>query len=394
MTTPTITRAAIRKTICRELGMPFYRYYNAALTADAATSGVDKLVDTDLTQPEHYWEGSWIFSPTTEEVRQVVAFESGVNMLVPDRDFTTSPSTATEYELQTGWNAYEIHQAIDRAIDEAFPNFFTIQEDETLIVQEDKLDYALTQGTNSTNGGDTYLTYVPYRILRIEFEQPHNAQTGTAQAGAATTITASATADLSDVASNPTHYLVSIYDGTGKGQFRRPTSASNTTKVVTISTGTTDWVTTPSTDSKYCIWNIYDQTYDWIQTYAARFDRKDWPTEIHFPNNYHTVYGFRMRITYVAKPAALTTDASTTVVPSEFCVNKALEFLYTKRIQSNRFDRQRYSDLAEAHKLKAEEYRRMYAWQMPQGSPWQEGDLRGSVGYLTEPGDPLAWRRF
>ena len=393
MTSPTTTRAVLRRNICKLLGMPFFRYYNTYLTSDVATSTVAKLVDTDLTQPEHYWEGSWIFSPTTEEVRQIINFESANNMAIPDRDFTTSPSLGTEYEFHTGWNAYDIHLAIDRAIEEAFPHFFGVQTDEILIVQEDKLNYAITQGTNATNGGTGYFTYNPYKILKVWFEQPYRAQTGTATAGAVTTITAADDADLSDVATNPTNYYISIYDGTNRGEWRRIVSASNTTKVITISSGATNWTVAPDETSKYAIVDRVNEAYDWRQTFAVKFDRKEWPTEFYLPNRYQSVYGFRMKIEYVYKPPALTSDSDTTPVPPEFIHNKALSLLFMRRIQSNRFDRVRFSDLAEQHEAKARAYLNSNAWQVPQGTPWQEFNVENSGGYLPEPGDPMGWRQ-
>jgi hypothetical protein len=297
------------------------------------------------------------------------------------------------FELHTGWNAYTLHDAISRAIDSSFPHFFQVTSETSFIVQEDRLEYDLTVGTNTTYGGDGYVTYSPYMMLLVEFERPDNMQTGTCgTAGAVTTIYCT-NADLSDVVSNPTNYLVSIYDGTGRGQYRRVVSANNTTKLVTISSGSTNWGTAPDTTSKFALWSPTDETYAWKRTFAVRFDKKDWPSKFWLPGTNSSLYGIRMRIRYVHKPAALTSETDTTVVPPEFIIPKALSYLYDERMTNNKFDRQRYDSESTKYKEAAEEYAQFYGWQMPHGTPWMDHDIRNLSGYIADPaGDPLNWR--
>jgi hypothetical protein len=79
--------------------------------------------------------------------------------------------------------------------------------------------------------------------------QSHNLHVGTAQAGAASSITfdatgSSATDDLYN------YQFVTIRSGTGAGQTRQVTDYNGTTKVATVNLA---WTTNPSTDSEYIV---------------------------------------------------------------------------------------------------------------------------------------------
>jgi hypothetical protein len=385
MGAPTVTRAELRKKIGRKLTMPFFKYFNTNPTADAGSTTA-KLVDADLTQVEHYWEGSWIYSPTAEAVRQVISFDAAADTIYPDRASAFSYAT-TEYELLTGWSAYSIHDAINSAISKAFPAFFQVTQDETLVVQDFRLDYALTVGTNATNGSDGYLTYAPYRILSIEVERPSLAKTGGVASSSSTTVTVETTMDISDVTSA---WYVSVYDGTGRGQYRKV--ISKTGQQITISSGSTPWTTNPDTTSKVHVWDPTDEKRKWTPLWAVKFDRKEWPSVMYLAQNYPGANGCRLRITYIHKPAEMTTDASTTVVPEEFIIPFAISILAGERIPNNKYDRDRYTKMRADYMAEAEEYKRNYYWNTPQGTPWQEEDPVGMVGYFPEPGDPLGWR--
>ena len=385
MAAPTTTRAALRKDIGRLLSMPFYKYFDTNPTADAGSS-TSKLVDADLTQTEHYWEGSWVYSPTTEAVRQVFGFDAAADSIYPDRAWAATVAS-TEYEIHTGWNAFSIHAAINRAIDKAFPAFFQVTQDETLVIQEYRLDYALTAGTNTANGSDGYLTYSPFRILSVEVERPTLSKTGAVASCTATTITVESTMDISDVTSA---WYVSVYDGTGRGQIRKVISKSG--QAIVVSSGTTDLTTTLDTTSRVHVWDPTDEKRSWIPLWAIKFDRKEWPTVMYLAQNYPGANGCRLRITYINKPAALTADASTTVVPTEYIVPYAVSILAGQRISLNKYDRERYTRMRVDYMAEAEEYKRTNYHQMPQGTPWQETDRVGIVGYFPEPGDPLNWR--
>lgn len=102
---------------------------------------------------------------------------------------------------------------------------------------------------------------------------------GTATAGAATTITHTG----AFVASAHIGQYVYIASGTGAGQYRK--ILSNTANALTISTGTTNWTTNPSTDSVYWVLPSMTELFHpeyfllWVRTYGKNFTIGDiWRT--------------------------------------------------------------------------------------------------------------------
>ena len=379
MAEPTITRAEIRRTIAREMRMPFSRRQDY-LSADAASS-VSELIDTDLTQESGYWENQYIYVPTTGDVRLIVTHDGGRTALIPEYNFSATTLDTNGnyvYEIHRTFSADDIHQAINDAIEDGFPSFFDVVVDETMVLCEDTLEYALTS-----------LSTTPWLMRKIWVEVIDNGSNGTAAAGAATSITLSSSFSSTDMVTNPTNYRISIYDGTSKGDVRTPSAYNNTTKIATVSA----WTATPTTTSKYRVWDATSQSSDWKRLLAVKFDQKEWPTKMYLKRRYSGLNGGRLRLQYLAKPAQLTTEVGTTLIPERYIVSKAMSSLFETMANSNRFNRQRYADLATRHGQLAETYRNMKAFDRPDGSLWQEDDHYGDGegGALTDPGDPMGW---
>jgi hypothetical protein len=160
---------------------------------------------------------------------------------------------------------------------------------------------------------------------------------------------------------------------------------------VVVSSGTTNLTTTLDTTSRVYLWDPTDEMRRWVPIWAIKFDRKEWPTVMYLSRNYSGANGSRMRIKYIHKPAALTTDASTTIIPEEYIIPYAVAILAGERIPLNKYDRDRYTKMRADYMAEAEEYKNNMYWNTPQGTPWQESDPSTSIGYLSEPGDPLNW---
>jgi hypothetical protein len=90
---------------------------------------------------------------------------------------------------------------------------------------------------------------------------------GTAQAGAATTLTLAATASANNDVYNGS--LVTITGGTGAGQTREALDYNGTTKVLLISTGATDWSVTPDSTSLYAVIPSVAMSSDAVVTLTA-----------------------------------------------------------------------------------------------------------------------------
>lgn len=374
MAFPTKTRQQLRKAVARELRMPFFRYYNGLSTATSGSTAA-KLVDTKLTQKDGFWTSAFAFMRTGAalgDVREVSEFQSKDDTIMPDRDFSAAVVAGDEYELHTIWNAFELHDAINRAISEGFSAFFDVAMDESLVVQADTLEYTLPTLANKI-----------WRVVKVFVERPTTAIMGTATAGGASTISDAARNFVTDgvVAG----WRVSIYDKTGKGQLATIASASGSQITVTA-----PWTTQPDATSRYKVWDPSAQRLTWERMRGVRFDSKEFPAKMYLSGSLTAYYGSRVRLQVLCKPAELTEEASTTVVPEEYIVLKAVSILWDQRKSDNRFDRQQAGQNSADYQQKADTYKAMKAWDAPDGTMWLDEDEAGVT--VSDPlGNPMGW---
>jgi hypothetical protein len=379
MAKPVSTRTSLRRAIAGELSMPFFQRYDSSLTADSGST-ISKVIDADLTQEDDYWKNSWLYissdtaTANVGAVRQVTRFIAADNALLPEYDLPSAASTGTGFELHTVFSPFETHRAINRAIQEGFPAFYDIVTDESMIVEEDKLAYDISD-----------LTYDPWIISAVYIEQGDDVKSGVVTAGAATYIT-----DTNlDTTGIDTDWKVSIYDGTGKGQMRDVKSVA--TNRVTTSTGASSdaFSPVPDTTSKYKLWDTAEQKTDWYRMTAARFDKPEFPSKMYLTKNPTGAYGMRFRLIYATQPAELSADSDETVVPREYIINRAVEILAASRIASTRADREKYAAMEQMSRIKADTFREKNSFRMPT-TIWQESDPNGPRAVNEE--NPLQWK--
>ena len=368
MAEPTSTRAALRQELARRLNMAFALRIGASSTA--TDGGTNELIDTNrLRQVDDFWNGSWLYiandtSGTDNDgaVRLISDFVSSTRSIAVVEPFSAAVANTDEYEIHSPWNALQIHDAINDAIDDAFPEFFDTVVDETTIIQEDTLEYSLPTTTT------------PYYVLGMWLEQVEDKFRGTASGGSSTTLVDSGQSWDNDKWNG---MQVAIYDGTGKGQFATitDTSSSNTLTVAAwLGTGTTS----PSTDSKYVIKDTLTEQHDWYRITAARFDQTYWPTKVYLTSNYSSALGRALRVQYIAKPASVTTEAGTTIVPSGFVVAKSQALLHGMRVADSRSDQDRHRYMHQFWESRAEAYKLQNKWRMPKGTLWIEEETAGN----------------
>ena len=369
MAEPTSTRAALRQELARRLNMDFALRIGASSTA--TDGGTNELIDTNrLRQSDDFWNGSWLYiandtSGTDNDgaVRLISDFVSSTRSIAVVEPFSAAVANTDEYEIHSPWNALQMHDAINDAIDDAFPEFFDTVVDETTIILEDTLEYSLPTTTT------------PYYVLGMWLEQVEDKFRGTSsQTGSSTTLI-DASQSWDDDKWNGMQ--VAIYDGTGKGQFATitDTSSSNTLTVAAwLGTGTTS----PSTDSKYVIKDTLTEQHDWYRITAARFDQTYWPTKVYLTSNYSSALGRALRVQYIAKPASVTTEAGTTIVPSGFVVAKSQALLHGMRVADSRSDQDRHRYMHQFWESRAEAYKLQNKWRMPKGTLWIEEETAGN----------------
>lgn len=368
MAEPTTTLEALRRAICRELEMPFFRLYgNGFLTADSGGS-TTALVDASLTQKDKYWVGSWLYRRATQEVSKIINFITSDNKATLEVPITAMGS-GDEYEIHTKWNAYDIREAINQAIRDSRRIFLDTVTDETLIVEEDKLAYLLTG-----------LSKTPHVIRKVWLEQPGNVRRGTLVSATSTTFTVESSNILSDVNTN---WKVSIYDGTGAGQIRSISSVAGA--VGTVPT----WTTTPNSTSKYALWNPAEQIYDWRPWHAIRYDStKEFPDYLYFSARPYDYQGLRIRLEYTAYPSELSAEADTTIVPISYLMPAAISILHGRKIPDSKTDRELHFGEHRRYQEKA----MMWLAQNAPHHPDMNILSQHMTGYIpADPANPMNW---
>lgn len=374
-----ITRAALRRNIAIRLSMPFALRIPdgyAAATGGSTTT----LIDTaNLLQADDTWNNQWalLLSTGSDVIRKIVDFAQTSKTLTFEYAVPVVPSSDMNYEIHSIYNAIEIHNAINQAIQSGFPAFFDTTEDASIVVQEDKLEYSLTSISPSI-----------HRVHEVWLERPsHRIQATVASYsddGTDGTLVLDAVA-LSGVSSD---WKLSCYDGTAEGELHDVKSVVAGTYSVTIDgLPTTNFVD----GDKILLWDAREQYDDWYRLKFIRITPKEWPSKLHITTGLDGFLGCRIKIIYSTVPQKLTADTSTTVVPEEYVTLSAMATLFASRMNDNRVDRQRYAMLHEEYLREAELYKRMNAFRAPDIDLFLEGEDEG-ISDLRYDGNPLGWR--
>ncbi len=380
MSRPTVTRAALRRAIGLHLEMPFYQIFGEG--SNLFTGGSSSVPqDTKLVQATGYWNNTWLMALSTGaangEVRKVSTFvnSSGGQLITLDRSISQTPPAASSdpaisYELTTVFSPHEIHSAINRAIKSAFPAFFDVVEDDSLVICTDKMTYDLT--------GLTTDIYTP---LRVWLETSNSNLSGNVVSSGDTTAVLPDSVDLTSVDSN---YYISIYEGTGAGQLRRVDSVLG--QEVTVAD---EWTINPNTTSKFRVWNPESTGMDWYEIRGVRFSSTEYPNFMRLVGTYSGNEGLRIRIQYVAEPAALFADSDTTIVPEEYIIHKACAILFGNILNNNKADRDKWERSEARHLQMAEEFKQTNRWAIPSQSVWLAEDPAAYT--RSDRGGPLGW---
>ena len=357
------TRATIRREIARRLNMDFALRIGESATATGGTTTT--LIDTAmLDQADDYWNGDWLYvvndadaSTNDGKIRLITDFTQSSSTLTFLEALGASSASSDTFEIHSGWNAAQIHSAVNAAIEDGFPEFFDMNIDESIVLTRDTLEYTLPTST------------APYFMNRMWIEQPEEKTKGTASGGSSTTLVDSSQSWTNDEWNSMT---VAIYHGTGKGQHAVITDGNSTTLTVAAWLGT--GTTSPDSTSKYVIKDTTRELRDHYRITAARFDKVYYPTKLYLTSRYTGFEGYGLRLQYVSKPSALTAESSSTDMPQEFIVRKALALLYAQRIADSRVDSDRFRYLQQYYDTLAEAYRQQNKWRMPSATMWTEAE--------------------
>lgn len=376
MPEPTYSRQTLRRLLARDLGMEYNRRtgkdYGQLTSASSGTS----MADSALAQQTDFWAGSSLLvvkSDATVNCRLIKNFTTAGGIFTLDTSLGYTPATNDVYEVHSGWDGVDLNNAINRAIEDAFPAFYDFTSDSSIVIQEDKTTYSLSSLT-------------PHVLLAAYVEQPKNVIRGVVSAnnGGTTLTDSSANWTTNEHAGK----LVSIYASAQGG------TALGTSTTVVSNTATTLTVTFSGTlkiGDLYALWNPSSEITNWRRLIAGRTDARTWPSALYLTQVYSQHLGMRLMLEYTKRPVSMTLETDTTMVPQEFILNRAAALLYEQRMNDGRYDRARFGDLANRKAQMAEQYRITRAWPLPPTTFWQEQEQ--SYPFLSPDGDPLDWAR-
>lgn len=362
---PTTTLQILRRAIAAELQMPFAKRFRTSLTVDAGST-VSRPVDAALTQDDDFWAGQWFYHVTSQSVRYITSFLADDDALTLESDLAAI-TTNDAYEIHSIWTALEIHDAINRAIRQVGRMFPDSVEDETLIYQEDTLDYTVSG-----------LTKAPWHLSGVWIERADSVRRGTATSADATHIV-DTSANFSDLT---TSHKVSIYKGTGAGQIRAVVSGTSGGSIEVAT-----WTTTPDTTSKYAVWNPTVQRSAWYKTNNVQMNTPEFPDTIRLGDILPDMWGMRLRLAYDSMPSELSAEADATTVNKEYLIAEVCSNLHGQVIGDNRYDRELHYGEHVRYAERALQVLSRVVPRQPSAAVWQEG-ADSALDQLN----PLGWR--
>jgi hypothetical protein len=379
MARQTITRAELRRNIATRLSMPFaLRIPSGYATATGGTTTT--LIDTtNLLQADDTWNNQWalLLSTGADVIRKITDFSQATKSLTLEYASPVIPSSDVDYEIHSIYNAIEIHNAINQAIQSAFPAFFDTTEDASIVVQEDKLEYSLTT-----------ISPAIHRVHEVWLERPSHRIQATVASYSNDGTDGTLVLDSCDLGGVDNDWKLSCYNGVAEGELHDVKSVVAGTYSVTIDgLPTVNFVD----GDKILLWDAREQYDDWYRLKFIRITPKEWPSKLHITAGLDGFLGCRIKIIYTTVPQKLTADSSTTVVPEEYVTLSAMATLFASRMNDNRVDRQRYAILHEEYLREAELYKRMNAFRAPDIDMFLEGEDEG-ISDLRYDGNPMGWR--
>ena len=314
------TRAALRKLMGKKTGQPYFRRFGGSAGTGSASGTTTTLIDTvRLKEIDNYWKGSFIYFPTTDEVREINGFTQSTSTVTWLAAIAGATGATTSYEIWSQFTPAEIHAALDTAFENAWPDLFETATDESLVVKED--------------GGLTYTLPTTHTIKRLA--QVWLIAYGDGRTGTVTTL--GTTAQVIDsaanfVAADVGKYVACYNDGgaTATGQVRLITARVSATELTVSVFGAALPV-----GAKY---RILDKSY----MYQGQTFIRNWRVDP--PTNPVTLYlggqpvgfeGFLIRLCYEYELEALTTEAASQAAHQDYIINAAMASLYLTKIATS-----------------------------------------------------------
>jgi len=124
---------------------PFFRRIGSS--RPVAVSAANYLADTALGRfdASEGWPYAFAYVPAYGDQREITNFLSDgtIGYAYVSPNWTTAPGVGAEYEIHSIWSAQEKTDALNHAIRDAWPAFYEVAVDESIVVQKWKKEYSL-----------------------------------------------------------------------------------------------------------------------------------------------------------------------------------------------------------------------------------------------------------
>ncbi len=341
------SRSALRWSIGQRLGIPFFERYGEG-TQSATGGSTTTLIDTaNLLQADNFWRNSHLWHASDGYSRVISASGQSSKTLTWLEPAAAAVESGDEYEIWSRWSAPEVHAAINRALRDAWPYFFTVN-DGYLVIQDDiSVNYDLTS-----------LSPTVKRLAAVFLEY-----IGTDIAGQSVA-TPGAQDYLKDTnqtfTSEHVGWQVRIYAGTSKGDYRT-VSALVDSHTLEMSA---NFTTTLDATSYYRLVDVNAASSGYIPFTNWRINKIDTPTILRLSAHPQALEGYLLRLVYEAEFPDLTTETATTTCPQEYVELAAIARLLADRMaQAPYADIQAMSAMQAMYVKSLERYVETHKWQ-------------------------------
>lgn len=336
MPAPTVSFITLRRAICRELRMPFFRRIGNESSVAAGATAI-RVTDPDLTQKDKYWNNSFFYHVDSEESSLILSYNANTHELLLERPLPTIPVAADTYEIHSIWNADDIREATNRAIQSARQTFFITAINEDTCMVTDVLQYRLTVAAFDTS---------VWILNKIYVEYPTNAAQFDASSATSTTVTAPSTADLTDVENG---WILTVYDGDGAGQVRSVSSVAG--QVITIESA---WDNQPDTTSRIKVFDPNKSS--WYPFHNFHTDSVEYPTFVRFSHRNPDYDGGRFRFEYLGVSPTVDADDDLIYLPQEYLINKVCSLLHGQVLNGTKSDKEAHYAEFKRYQEEADSY--------------------------------------
>lgn len=141
----TTTHTQLRRELSRLMREPFFRRIGSS--RPVAVSAANYLADTALGRfdASEGWPYAFAYVPAYGDQREITNFLSDgtIGYAYVSPNWTTAPGVSAEYEIHSIWSAQEKTDALNHAIRDAWPAFYEVAVDESIVIQKWKKEYSL-----------------------------------------------------------------------------------------------------------------------------------------------------------------------------------------------------------------------------------------------------------